>query len=273
MFIVLDDTYSGEIDTKSRFVTKERRTWVAVEFSDQEVSDLRLQIRECLESMQEEHPAIREFHFTSIYNGRDGWETVPGPIRLKIIEFFAHQYSKYRWRVHIQTIDEHTFFDHGIFGFEGTVDGLDLSDRPTICLLKLMCAVKNRLDKSPHTYLVDAGLVKIGTDAFPSLFHDRPGTTSKFANSEDEPLLQIADFLAFMINRTSHVLTKKRMSKGDKDFIEVVSLLNLNSHDVATMKIDPDKHNVDHFDYELWQDRSAKGLKPGIPPASTSPPK
>jgi hypothetical protein len=69
MHIAIDDTYAPENSEPSKYVTAARRTYVAVEFPDAEVEDIRKNVRQCLSELEQLLGiAPREFHFVDIYN-------------------------------------------------------------------------------------------------------------------------------------------------------------------------------------------------------------
>lgn len=132
-------------------------------FSDDEVEDVRAQIRNCLELTGEYLPlAPTEFHFVDIYNRNGPWKLLTDPVNLGIIEAFCHIYSLHRWRVIIQTIDDRTLRDHDIKDYKGVVDGLDLSDRHDLSLLWLCIKIKLKFNKEPTplALIVDEGRKK-----------------------------------------------------------------------------------------------------------------
>ncbi len=160
MHIAIDDTYGPIGPTKSKYVSGARRTHIAVVFSDDGVEDVRTQIRNCLELTSEYLPLPpREFHFADIYNRVGPWKLLNGHVNLGIIEAFCHIYSLYRWPVIIQTIDDRTLRDHGIKGYKGVVDGLDLSNRHDLSLMWLCIKIKLKFNKEPTplALIVDEG--------------------------------------------------------------------------------------------------------------------
>jgi hypothetical protein len=104
--IAIDDTYGPTVATRSRYVTGARRTHVAVMFEDDQVGEVRQQLRSCLDYMGELLPrAPKEFHFVDIYNGYGDWKPFREDGRnLRLIEAFGNIYANYRWPVVVQTI-------------------------------------------------------------------------------------------------------------------------------------------------------------------------
>jgi hypothetical protein len=264
MHIVIDDTYGPESQTQSKYVSGERRTHVAVLFKDKNVQNLREEIRGCLEEIRKliSNP-ISEFHFVDIYNRKQPWDRLPEGRNLKIIEFFAFIYSRYRWPVIIQTIDSRTLLDHGIEKIVGKIEGLDLSNSSDLSLLWLLFKIKIRYKQSPFPIhmILDEGRKKPGAQFGSMIFHNWPQTfEGTYASSADEPLLQLADFIAYCINRSTHLSMKAKRTEVDNWFLNLVGRMRINSNELvsATMPIDSSVENFDNFHKA---DRKKKGLE------------
>ncbi|MDY0052741.1 MAG: DUF3800 domain-containing protein [Aliarcobacter sp.] len=264
MHIAIDDTYGPTVGQNSRFVTGDRRTHVAVLFQDSEVEYIRKQIKDCLLGIsQSTGKDIKEFHFVDIYNRREPWNDLAEGFNLDIIEFFADIYKTYKWKVEIQTVDNHTFREHNIKIVSGKIDGLDLSKKEgqSLILLLLKIQDKLKLDSSPLKIYMDEGNRKPGASFATDIFSD---WSSKYegiyASSEDEPLLQIADFLAFSINRVIHLSLKKNRSDIDLWFIDLIGRMGINCSDISQTKVDED-FNVTDIDSIHERERAKKGLK------------
>lgn len=145
--------------TRSKYITGARRTHVGVVFPDGQVNEVRKQIHNCLEYFAETLPeAPREFHFTEIYNGSGPWEPLRRDGRnILLIEAFCGIYSRYRWPVIVQTIDDRTLRDHKIEKLKEKIDGLDLSDRQDASLLFLCLKIKKKMNDGPRplTLIID----------------------------------------------------------------------------------------------------------------------
>lgn len=262
--VAIDDTYGPVGLTRSRYVTGARRTHVAVLFEDDEVAEVRRQLRDCLDYMSELLPrAPKEFHFVDIYNGNGEWRPFKENRRnLQLIEAFGSIYARHRWPVFVQTVDDRTFRDHGIEGFEGVLDGLDLSNRQDLSLLLLCVKIKQRLtDLSvPLTAIVDEGRRKKNTTFGKVIFRDRPHYQGWYANSCQEPLLQIADLLAFCINRMTHLSLKNLRTDTDVEFIGLVNDMQIRSADLSPIVM-PHNFTAEEIDRFHELHRSAIGLR------------
>ncbi|QJI36698.1 DUF3800 domain-containing protein [Pseudomonas sp. ADAK13] len=262
MHIVIDDTYGPENSPQSKYVTGKRKTHVAVAFPDEEVDYVRREIKGCLDVIQQRHniPA-KEFHFVDIYNKNGPWKHLEGMKNLAIFEAFASIYKHYKWATHIQTVDDRTLADHKISGILGKVDKLDLSKRSDLSLALLLIKIKTRYPEGPLTLIMDEGKGKAGTPFGQSFFSGRTThVIGTYQSSESEPLLQIADFLAFCINRSTYLGIKEKRTDTDNSFISLVSSMEINSIDlrIAKVNIDFSAQDVDALHY---QDRIEKKLE------------
>lgn len=263
MHVAIDDTYGPETAQPSRYVTGDRRTYVAIEFPDGQVDEIRDNLRGCLAALPEvAGVAPAEFHFADIYNRRGAWKDVGEGRNLAILGFFASIYRRYRWRVHIQTVDDRTLADHGL-RLRGVVDGIDVGERDGQALFFLLVKLKHSLPKppSPVVLRLDAGRGRPG-DAFAGFVFREwgEGYDGRFASSHDEPLIQIADFLAFSINRSTHLQIKATRSELDVWFLELVAGMGIDCVDLVPRRADPEDF-VRQGDEAHREDRRMKGLE------------
>lgn len=264
MHIAIDDTYGPVGPTRSRYVSGARRTHVAVLFEDSEVVEVRRQLRDCLEYMGELLPQTpTEFHFVDIYNGNGPWRPFKKDKRnLRLIEAFGNIYASHRWPVIVQTVDERTFRDHWIEGFKGVWDGLDLADRQDLSLMLLCVKIQQRMSdlSTPLTVIVDEGKRKRDTPFGNVIFRNRPHYQGWYAASSQEPLLQIADLLAFCINRMTHLSMKATRSETDLEFIGLVNEMRIRSPDLSPILV-PNDFTIEEIDRFHEMHRAGMGLR------------
>ena len=266
MHIVIDDTYSSGGISLSKYVTGERRTHIAVAIPDSQVSHLRVEMQECLEYVRRELKVqANEFHFVDIYNRNGPWSHLVNMENLYIFEFFADIYSHYKWKVHIQTIDDRTFEDHPSIQTTGIVDGLDMSKRSDLSLLFLLVKLKYIYTIENHsqlTLIVDNRTDgEQGKPVGDSVFSERaPFFKGYFESSSEEPLLQIADFIAFCINRTTNLGIKSSRTDTDNAFLDLVATMEINSDELQKINLDR-RFSVSDFDEGHRIDRVTKGLE------------
>ena len=262
MHVVIDDTYGPDIDTHSIFVTGKRRTHVAVLFNDSIVDEYRFQLKQCIRSLQEfiEQPIV-ELHFIDIYNRNEPWDQLPEEANLDIFQAFAEIYAMYNWPVIVKTHDDRTLKDHGV-RLKGTLADFDLTDHSDLSLLRLLIAIKSEFKEQPEplNFIIDEGKGKAGSSIDLGLFHDYPESVKgEYRSSSEEPLLQIADFLAYCINRSTHLQMKKKRTEIDNWFLGLVGSMRINSKDLKHIRVNDD-FTVSSFDDLHLQDRKNKGI-------------
>ncbi len=263
MHIAIDDTYGPEVETESEFVSGKRRTHVAIAFEGHEVDNIRQQIEGCLEEVDRSMGVkADEFHFVDIYNRKSPWDRLEDQMNLRIFEFFANIYFQYRWPVIIQTIDERTLKDYGTQALHGEIDGLQLESPADLSLLFILFKIKKKIKVSDTeiTIIVDEGKKKAGSAISPKIFKNwQRKVSGVYASSKEEPLLQLADFLAFCINRCTHLMMKDKRTEVDNWFLDLVGAMNINSDDFKRVKA---SKNFTVKDFDDWHraDRAEKGL-------------
>ncbi len=264
MHIAIDDTYGPIGTTTSAYVTGARRTHVAVIFRDDEVSHIRELVGRCLSDFTSLLPSSPpEFHFTDIYNRKGIWKNLEGGANLRIFEAFADIYRQHPWKVFTQTIDNRTVADHPGLLHMPDIDGLDPENRADLSLL-LLC-LKLRAAFTPvrpaiHLF-VDQGKRSPGSPFGQDLFADWGSDFSgQFASSSAEPLLQIADLLAFLINRMTHLSMKPKRTETDDWLVHLVDTMNINCEQLQKQN-PPVVFTVEYFDRLHRRDRRKKGLE------------
>ncbi len=263
MHVAIDDTYGPENVAPSKYVTGSRRTYVAVEFPDSSVEEVRDAVRDCL-SVLPAHLgfAPKEFHFSEIYNRRGLWLGCPKGANLAIFELFGAMYRSFQWKIHVQTVDNRTFSDHGV-DLSGSIGGINLNERDGKALALLLFKLKQVIPGPPEPLVVrmDAGRAKPGADFAQDFFREWGDLyNGRYAESHEEPLVQIADFLAFIENRSTHLQIKPYRTEMDLLFLNFVGGMDIQSADLIRKVSDRAQVNTD-VDLVHAEDRRAKGLE------------
>jgi hypothetical protein len=129
-------------------------------------------------------------------------------------------------------------------------DGLNPSDPSDVALSLLCLQIRIRFKSSnePLTILLDEGRKKAGQRFGDELFRGWPTPfVGRFASSKAETLLQIADFLAFCINRSTHLALKEKRTELDQWFMELVAGMRISSNNVVPLLMNSD-FTVEQFD-------------------------
>jgi len=262
MYIAIDDTYGPDIETDSIYISGKRRTHAAIIFKDIEVSKIRRDIKACLQKIENLTGIVsQEFHFVDIYNKNPPWDSLADKLNLILFEFFASIYSEERWPVIIQTVDDRTFSDHKL-EIKGKIDGLNLSNYADVSLQMLLVKIKRQHIHKPEdiTIIIDEGKGKPGKKFPVNVFHDWPCKYDAYFDSScHDPLLQLADFIAYCVNRSTHLQMKKKKTKTDLWFLNLVGTMNLNSKDITNAKLSTN-FSAQDIDRLHKDDRLLKGL-------------
>jgi hypothetical protein len=264
MHIAIDDTYGPSVHGNSQYVTGQRRTQVALLFDDKEVDHIREEVRGCLTLIHEyteERPD--EFHFVDIYNRKGLWGRAREGLNLRLFEAFAEIYSSYRWPVMIQTVDTRTMSDLKGLNRVFVFDGLSPDDfsHVALCLLCLRIRIRFKGSQEPLTLLLDEGIKKAGQPFGNQLFGNWPSPfVGRFASSMSEELLQIADFLAFCVNRNTHLALKNSRTEVDLWFLQLVANMRINSPDLKPFVAPPD-FSANELDEFHRLNRALKGIE------------
>jgi len=265
MHIAIDDTYSSNIETNSMYVTNGRRTHVAICFDDSDVEYIREQMKGCLVEINENSKVnADEFHFVDIWNKKGGWKNLDKKMRLPLFEFFAKIYRDNKWRVFIQTVDSRTLSDHpSLVNIGDFTNEFDTNQKEDLSLLLLLLKIRIHYKQSiPNINLIiDEGRGAPGEPFGYSLFKDWPGGfNGVFASSREEPLLQLADFICYCVNRSTVLATKENRKEEENQFLEMVASMGINSEDFK-LGVFSKKSSVEAFDKVHLKDRKEKGLE------------
>ena len=109
--------------------------------------------------------------------------------------------------------------------------------------------------------LVDEGFDAAGAPIGEAVFREwGPRFQGRYASSKDEPLLQIADFLAFMLNRSQYLMSSgKKLTEVDHWFLGVWSDMAIDCADVSVTDLRLDSA-VEDLDAGHDADRRRKDL-------------
>jgi hypothetical protein len=254
MHIAIDDTYGPTTSTSSEYVTGNRRTNVGVVFPDKDINYIREQITTCLAHIKNEFSLdIREFHFAEIYNRKSPWDKLPDKANLAIFSFFAYIYTKYKWKVFVQTVDDITLRDHGIEKIKVKINQFNLEKLSDLSLFWLLTKIKIFYSNTSENLnvFIDEGLGKPSTIVGNEIFHDYPNNYQGiFQSSHQEPLLQLADFIAFIVNRSTHLYMKKNRTDLDNWFLQLFNNMDINSDDLLKVDFTGDYSDLKVVDFD-----------------------
>ncbi|EJD6391499.1 hypothetical protein M0L62_RS05970 [Proteus mirabilis] len=269
MHIAIDDTYGTAGNDNSAYVTKNRRTHVAIIVDDEFAHLLRSSITNYL---QELNIALgikaKEFHFTDIYNRQHDWKcltTNNSITNMQIFEYFAKIAITFKVKFVIQTVDDRTIEDLGNNLKNLSLPGFDINKYEDLSLLMLLLKLRIKYRNTPKnlTLFMDEGRKHAKTPFAEEFFSDiATAYNGMYQSSDLEPLLQMADFIAFFINRSTHLQVKEPRTNFDNNFLCFMQFIHSLEHDENELRkvvmannfktIDTDTvHKLDRIDKKI----------------------
>jgi len=270
MHIAIDDTYGTAGNDNSVYVTKNRRTHVAVIVDDKFVSLLRKNISDYLQELNLVLGIqVKEFHFADIYNRKHDWKCLIDnnlTSNIAIFQRFAALAIKFKIKFVVQTVDDRTIKDHGNELIKLSLPNFDTKKYEDLSLLMLLLKLRIRCKKSLENVVLfmDEGRKPAKTPFANEIFSGVVASYNGMYQSSDlEPLLQMADFIAFCINRSTHLQVKEPRTAFDNDFLYFMQFIHFLDPDDNEMRraVITNKAKTIHTDILHWIDRIDKGMK------------
>ena len=237
--IYIDDTGTSQFRSGFEYDTSNSASWCAIVLND-------IQYCEAVNFMGVELKSLNsfiglnEFHFTEIFSGSGAYRknNIDFENRIAIFNDFALFSRRFQFPVFIQSFGED---DYGRIKLKKTlktiVAGVDLNNYKDLSLFLLLMNVKRYLDShpeysAPYMIVIDEGRKKKGTKQpcimFGDLLKDKQ---ILYCSSAEEPMLQLADFVAFTLNRCKWLNMKdpSKISEYDLRFLKMASDANFNA--------------------------------------------
>lgn len=268
--IVIDDSGSPGSKIESRFLTSERNTWVGVLINSDRLTKLKCDLKYFNDQIKE-HLNITELHFTDLVNGNNEFKRLDQDSRLDLLSAFCLFYKEYQFPFFVQTTNPETLAENGLVieARKLPYGGLDMTDFKCQGLLLLFISIKKyvveqSLNGTRIDFVIDEGLKKKGTKlTLPILNQIKMGSQLRFESSKDEQILQIADFVAYGINRlqTTMVKNPKERTDFDKAVLLLISdaLGNKAVSGITYSESNYHTHAKDDYDYEQLMKRQIDG--------------
>lgn len=237
--IYIDDT--GTAQTRSTFVydTAKSKSWCAVMLNhDQYQEAVRFMTLE-LEELKSVFD-LNEFHFTDIFSGKKAYrdQSVPFDVRMDIFKEFALFSKRNQFPVFFQSFGKDSYSQSKLKRTILTkIDGFDLNSYEDMGLFILLMQVKRYLSShpeysAPYKIIIDEGRRPNGAVQPCAIFDNLLEQNQiLYKSSVSENLLQIADFVAFTLNRCNWLNMKEpiKINEYDKCFLSMASYANFNA--------------------------------------------
>lgn len=254
---VIDDTGSPGSSYESKTLKSDRKTYVSV-FIDKKI---RQQLSEDLISLQDklrtEIEGFKEFHFTDIINRRKEFSKLEHSVIYQIFKQFTDVLNNYTLPFFNQTITPRTLEENGLKNnMNKSIDEIALDF--LFCRFKMF--INENKISNDNDILIDEGLFKKGSKIeIPILKNVVNENYMQFASSEDEILLQVADFFAFSLNRNQILMIKEKRTEFD---LAILSLLNsvFYGNPSSGSRGDLVNNNFSKEDYDKFQIENLKKM-------------
>ena len=154
-----------------------------------------------------------------------------------------------------------------IFNIKHQLDGFNFSSNDSLALFLLLNQCKNELMEIeeyplPIDFIIDKRNPR-NTDYKDTILLQGIASESRlcYKDSKKDILLQIADFVAYSINRVQMIIVKEKKSYFDECSLEIMSdfFENANLNGI-TKKVRLDKVDVNLYDKIIRKDKNKKGL-------------
>lgn len=275
--IYVDDSGNPGAESGSIFLPSSRKSWTAVIVPSVVASTVRTALDIFLTGVRNEFGAD-ELHFTEIYSGGGPWMSVAPGRRVEMIELMADLMDAFGLPIVHQSVSDFTIREAAhLWSTPGSerVGDWNLGDISHFGLL-LLCSrvsqhIRTMTKDSPKDFAlplplyVDEGLMRAGSERMlPNWSDVIYGPKACFRKSTDVVGIQLADFAAFVINRSQWVVVNRKpgpeLGKADELILRATARLNILNLPVRWTT----PGELGRKSYEDWlsADRVSKGLPP-----------
>jgi hypothetical protein len=264
--VLCDDTY-GPTDVTGKYVTGDRRSFVAVEIAINRIAELKTAIKIWHNLVISAEILIDRFHFTDIFNRRGVWKD-NDDFAFMTFAYFVQLFKEFQISTYLQTIESYTLDEHKPymekygFSFPEQFFGIDTKDTEGKALMWGICQFLLSMKDSDFGLIqIDQGLKKPGSVI--NISDYKGGLKIEFHDSRSNSLLQFADFVAFMINRSNIIQNKETLSEIDQIFMSfwVEMSTSINCETMSLVPINLNESHKSQFEQAHEMDRLKKGLE------------
>jgi hypothetical protein len=242
--VFIDDTGSPGLGTPG--LHSQRKTWIAVITPPNQVTDLMDRLLPAglalLSALGLKSP---EFHFAEIWAGKGEYKKLDLQQRLDIFRFMSDIFTTHQLKVLVQTFDPDNaaVLRDQCDWLPESVGPLKLSNHEDLAFFFLTYRVHEYLKERNATacVLADEGRLKSGgwiNWSVPTFY----GGGILFTTSQLVPLIQLADFGAYILNRWQLLRVKDRLNELDKTLLRIISptaecFINVSSLEILNLSI------------------------------------
>lgn len=240
--VFIDDTGSPGLVTPG--LHAQRKSWVAVLVPPHQTAEVMDQMPNALSFLETLGLKNPEFHFTDIWAGKGEFSKLDLKQRLAIFAFMSHIFATYRFPVLVQTFDPANSVDVLNRGnWPETLGPLKFKDHEDLALIFALLRVRTHLkavagEDVTACVVVDEGRLSSGKAiVLPGLAPTFVAGAIVFASSRMVHSIQLADFAAFVMNRSQLLRVKKKLTDLDKTLLEIVSPIAANFVNIDAVQV------------------------------------
>lgn len=232
IIFVMDDTGFHAQNTESEVLKNEMVTYCGLFLTQEQYESLQQIMQEMCKTLQKNYNT-KEFHFTEMYNCKNAFETLSRQEFLEIADTFVSIIEMLDIDIFTQTVPKNIFETHPKLNqaFAHGFKNLQMKNKDkqkAFCLAFLQA--KGFVEKyythgQLERVICDEGVRKEGSTLTVAFAHkpEQSPITITFESSQENPVLQMADFAAWMLTRAKQILTKNMQTLTETD----VSMLAL----------------------------------------------
>lgn len=254
--IFIDDTGTPSQKSKSKYDTGDWKTWVAVILNPNDRKEIETILNELCEALENELK-IKEFHFTHIFSGKGVFRKIELEKRLQIFSLFGEIYKKFNSPIIVQSLTSDDIIRNKMqFLKYFKPDGFNFEKNSDLALWFLLEKCTKFLKENglplPAEFFVDSGRQKPNTNQTVNIVKEvTENSIITYASSEQNPMIQFIDFIAFSINRMRWILMNEKKSELDLALLNLISEIDFNVTNLTKVAISPTDFKVSEYDKSL----------------------
>lgn len=256
---VIDDTGFNTNQKQSELLKSQESCFCSVIIEKQDEEQLKKILNILGKNLKTRYNQT-EFHFTDIYNRKGNFKNIEIDETLDIIETFTELFNSFDLKVVVSTINKDSYSNNQQAIIEiikhiapnmqmpQTTDAANLM--LTIFKSKMYMEQRYGKDSKVKDVYCDEGLRKDGRSLELNLSTGK--TNVNFNSSNDNNLLQLADFAAWMLTRNKHILdkasSKEKVKEWDIKIAELAGKIDYVNIEKKPVKLG--KQNI-YYDQEI----------------------
>ena len=202
---------------------------------------VRESVTDCLDVLKTDYNInLQRLHFTDIFCSNQEWSEPiinKDMIELCIFSGFVDIFNRFQIKSFIQTIEPYTFETTDPFENISEVYGINTNFTSNqACILCIHKIARDLKENENACIIIDQGIKEKGTIETYSFNNNQ--IQIQYKDSREEPLLQLADFFAFMVNRANAIQNEVSLSKTNQLFLSLYAKLKIKGKDFGECIID-----------------------------------